>query len=123
MTKTKFNLLKKIPEIKRKQKLKRQKNFPLKKIVKNFSSHSYDYRRSNLVSNDEVWVDGGAGPGHDWDEHGEGGEDEVHVEDERDEEGGQVDEKPLEISGFTLGRVTFIHILQQPPTLIFNLYS
>ena len=39
--------------------------------------HSY------LVSDDEVGVDGGAGPAHDGDEHGEGGGDQIHVQDQR----------------------------------------
>ncbi len=37
----------------------------------------------HLVSNDEVGVDGGAGPAHDGDEHGEGGGDQIHVQDQR----------------------------------------
>ncbi len=41
------------------------------------------YKNSHLVSNDEVGVDGGAGPAHDGDEHGEGGGDQIHVQDQR----------------------------------------
>ena len=57
-------------------------------------AHPRKYPTHYLVADNNVRIDGGPSPAHDRDEHGEGGEDEVHVEDQRDEEGGQVDQEP-----------------------------
>ena len=70
------------------------------------------WHNSHLVSNDKVGVDGGAGPAHDGDEHGEGGWDQIHVQDQRNlrmelmslEEHVQVRELSIKIGGMDLGR-------------------
>ena len=46
-----------------------------------------DQWSTNLVTDDEVRVESRTGPTHDGDEHGEGGQDEVHVQHQRDQQG------------------------------------
>ena len=79
-------------------------NPPLKKLV---LSLAY------LEPDDKVWVEPGARPAHDRDEHGEGGEDEVHVEDEGDEEGEEVDDQPAEVARPSPRGGPLVQVLQQ----------
>ena len=67
-------------KINKKYKKRKKCKIKMYKCVKWWTSNSSGV--GYLVSNDEVWVNGGPGPAHDGDEHGKGGENQIHVQDE-----------------------------------------
>ena len=65
-----------------------------------------------LVSDYKVWVKSWPWSTHDGNEHGEGCEDEIHVEDEWDEEGEKMNDQPGEITRFPFSWSFIVNILQ-----------
>ena len=68
-----------------------------------------------LVADDEVGVHGGAGSAHDGDEHGEGGVDQVQVDDERHQQREEVKHHPLPVTLLPLRRGLVVDPLEDAP--------
>jgi hypothetical protein len=70
--------------LKKKLQNKLHENKDTHEKAQNETKKPEDDKLAYLVANDEVGVDGGAGPAHDRDEHGKGGVDQIHVQNQRD---------------------------------------